>query len=66
MTLEQQESFLRSRDWGWYVDALAFNRDALTKDQRQDEHLAGIVQAKRDYYATAIGLLADRLAKKSK
>lgn len=64
MTLEEQEVFLKSKGWGWYVDALAFHRDNVTALDSSDERFVdGVIVAKKDYYENAIAALAEKLSK---
>jgi hypothetical protein len=59
MTLEQQETFLKSKGWGWFLEALALHRDALSKAESEAPYRDSIVATRSDYYAKAVGALAD-------
>jgi len=59
MPLDDDERYLRDQGWSWYLDALLFHRDSLTKDEERDPAREGIERAKVDYYRVAISDLAE-------
>ena len=66
MTLDEQVAFLRENGWGWYVDALIFHRDRLTKEEEESRDREGIVRSKRDYFELAITKLANHISKQNR
>jgi hypothetical protein len=59
--LDQDHELLRENGWDWYLEALAFHRDRLTEEESASNHRDAIASARRDYYACAIKILADRI-----